>query len=47
MFDALYEVRPQGDKYVIVHIRSGQTVERNIRYRSYAIELCRRYNDCV
>lgn len=44
MFDPLYAVRRQGDKWAIVHLRTGTTVEANIRYRNYATELCRRYN---
>ena len=43
----LYEVRRHGNKWEIVHIRSGRTVEANIRYLNYANELCRRYNACL
>lgn len=42
-----YEIRRVGQRYRVVHLRSGQSVETGIRYRSYAAELCRRYNQCI
>ena len=44
---ACYEVRRVGQRFHIIHLRSGQSVESGIRYRSYAAELCRRYNHCL
>jgi len=43
--EVTYAVRPHGTKWQIVHIPTGTKMEVDMRYRSYACALCRKYNE--